>query len=316
VECSVKTDAGTGRCIIEDGHTNIVLLEANGKTVLKKDSSRANSGSQLREWLQGMKIYQLIDIIREIPYGKIAFMLAGRDMNLEVALKGLKEKTGMGVGYSIYNSIKRGVLSDDLHNYAAALTAAGADVRMAGVKMAVMSSAGSGNHGITAILPVVAVAERIEASDEELARALAISHIITIYIKSYTGKLSALCGCAVAAAIGASSGIAFLYGANNRQIEGTIKNMVANLTGMICDGGKVGCALKLSTAASAALQSAVLAIGGTVVPCDNGIIHCSVEKTIQNLGRVSDPGMLETDHTILEVMVDNLATNKRNCMGC
>ncbi|HZX46322.1 MAG TPA: L-serine ammonia-lyase, iron-sulfur-dependent, subunit alpha [Clostridia bacterium] len=316
VECSVKTDAGTGRCIIEDGHTNIVLLEANGKTVLKKDSSRANSGSQLREWLQGMKVSQLIDIIREIPFEEIAFMLAGRDMNLEVALKGLEEKTGMGVGFSIYNSIKRGVLSDDLHNYAAALTAAGADVRMAGVKMAVMSSAGSGNHGITAILPVVAVAERIEATDEELARALAISHIITIYIKSYTGKLSALCGCAVAAAIGASSGIAFLYGANNRQIEGTIKNMVANLTGMICDGGKVGCALKLSTAASAALQSAVLAIGGTVVPCDNGIIHCSVEKTIQNLGRVSDPGMLETDHTILEVMVDNLATNKRNCMGC
>jgi len=316
VDCTVETDSGTGRCVIEDGHTNIVLVEANGRTVLKKDDARESSSNELRIWLQGMKISQLIDIIREIPYEEIAFMLDGRDMNIAVASKGLEKKTGMGVGYSIYNSIKSGVMSNDLHNYCAALTAAGADVRMAGVKMAVMSSAGSGNHGITAILPVSAVAERIEATDEELARALAISHIVTIYIKSYTGKLSALCGCAVAAAIGASCGIAFLYGAGNRQIEGTIKNMVANVTGMICDGGKVGCALKLSTAAYAALQAAVLAIGGTVVPCDNGIIHCSVETTIQNLGRVSDPGMLKTDHTILEVMVDNLATNKKNCMGC
>ncbi len=316
VDCSVETDTGTGRCIIEDGHTNIVLIEVNGKTVIKRDRAQQNNGDDPRTWLQSLKVRQLIDIIREIPYEDIAFMLDGRDMNLLVAAKGLEEKTGMGVGYSIYNSMRRGVLSDDLHNYAAALTAAGADVRMAGVKMTVMSSAGSGNHGITAILPVTAVAQRIEAGEQELARALALSHIVTIYIKSYTGKLSALCGCAVAAAIGASTGIALLYGANNLQIEGAIKNMVANLTGMICDGGKAGCALKLSTAASAALQSAILAIEGTVVPCDNGIIHCSVEKTIQNLGRVSYPGMMETDHTILEVMVDNLATNKRNCMGC
>ncbi len=316
VDCKVKTDAGTGHCVIEDEHTNIVLIEGNGKVIYRKDRTKADNQSDLRTWLQGMKIGQIIDIIREIPFGDIAFMLDGRDMNFAVASKGLKEKTGMGVGYSIYNFMKRGVLSDDLSNYTAALTAAGADVRMAGVKMAVMSSAGSGNHGITAILPVTAVAERISADDQMLARALAISHIVTIYIKSYTGKLSALCGCAVAAAIGASSGIAFLYGGSNLQIEGTIKNLVANITGMICDGGKVGCALKLSTAASAALQSAILAIEGVVVPCDNGIIHSSVEKTIQNLGRVSYPGMMETDRIILEVMADNMSTNKRNCMGC
>ncbi|MDD2574356.1 MAG: L-serine ammonia-lyase, iron-sulfur-dependent, subunit alpha, partial [Firmicutes bacterium] len=262
VDCRVETDSGTGRCVIEDGHTIIVLVEANGKTILKRDGNKKNSGNELREWLQTIKITQLIDLIRGIPYEKISFMLDGRDMNLAVAAKGLKEKTGMGVGYSMYRSIKRGLLSNDLHNYAVALTAAGADVRMAGVKMAVMSSAGSGNHGITAILPVTAVAERIEATDDELARALALSHIVTIYIKSYTGKLSALCGCAVAAAIGASCGIAFLYGADNRQIESAIKNMVANITGMICDGGKVGCALKLSTAAYAALQSAILALEG------------------------------------------------------
>lgn len=315
VDCSVKTDVGTGRCVIEDGHTVIVLIEAEGKTIFKRDAGKGRDDDELGAWLRTMSISQLINTIRNMPVEKIAFMLDGRDMNLAVATLGLKEKTGMGVGYSIFNSMKKGVLSDDLHNYAAALTAAGADVRMAGKKMAVMSSAGSGNHGITAILPVVAVAEKLRAADEELARALAISHIITIYIKGYTGKLSALCGCTVAAATGASCGIAFLYGADNHQIEGAIKNMIANLTGMICDGGKAGCALKLSMAAFAALQAVMLAMEGVVVPCDNGIIHYSTEKTIQNLGKVSDPGMLETDRIILEVMVDNRTTNPKDCDG-
>ncbi len=316
VDCSVKSNTGNGRCVIEGGHTTIVLIEANGKTLFKNDGDGKGDNDGLRAWLQGMKITQLIDVIRGIPLESINFMLEGRDMNLAVATKGLNEKIGMGVGYSTYNSMKKGIISDDLNNYAVALTAAGADVRMAGVKMAVMSSAGSGNHGITAILPVVAVAERLGVTDEKLARALALSHIVTVYIKSYTGKLSALCGCAVAAAMGASSGIAFLYGADNSQIKGAIKNIVANLTGMICDGGKVGCALKLSTAAFAALQAAALAMEGIVVPNDNGIIDYSTEKTIQNLGRVSDPGMLETDRVILEVMADNPTTNKEAHLGC
>ncbi len=316
VDCSVETDGGNGRCVIEGGHTAVVLIEAKGKVFFKEDGHKGSSDNELRTWLQTMKIAQLIDTIREMPIDGINFMLDGRDMNLAVAAKGLKEKIGMGIGYSINNSMKKGILCDDLNNYAVALTAAGADVRMAGVKMAVMSSAGSGNHGITAILPVVAVAGRLEAADEKLARALAISHIITIYIKSYTGKLSALCGCAVAAAMGASSGIAFLYGANNDQIEGAIKNITANIAGMICDGGKVGCALKLSTAAFAALQAAALSIEGVVVPDDNGIIHSSTERTIQNLGKVSDPGMLETDRIILEVMVDNLAADKGSPTNC
>ena len=167
VDCGAETDSGFGRCVIEDGHTVIVLIEANGETIFKRDGNKESSGNELREWLQTMRIAQLIDLIRkslkDIP------MLDGRDMNLAVAARGLKQKTGMGVGYSMYNSIKKGVLSNDLHNYAAALTAAGADVRMAGVKMAVMSSAGSGNHGLTAILPVTAVAERLEATEKELA---------------------------------------------------------------------------------------------------------------------------------------------------
>lgn len=306
IDCIVITDKGRGRCVIENAHTNIVLIEANGRAVLSKtDAGQNRREDELTPWLKNRKVSQIIDIIRQIPDDDIAFMLKGRDMNLAVANKGLKDKMGMGVGYNMYRMMNKGIVSNDTGSYAAALTAAGADVRMAGFKMPVMSSAGSGNHGITAILPVVAVAQKTGAGDRALARALALSHMITIYIKSYTGKLSALCGCAVAAAIGASAGIALLMGADNSQIEGAMKNMIANLTGMICDGGKPGCALKLSTAASAAYQSVLLALDGTVVPCDNGIIHSSIERTVQNLGKVSYPGMLETDRAILEVMVDN-----------
>ena len=135
VDCVVKTDAGVGRCVIEDGHTNIVLVEANGNAVFKKDKARESTQDELRTWLQSVKIGQIIDVVREIPFEEIAFMLDGRDMNLSVAAKGLEEKVGMGVGYSIFRSMKNGILSNDLHNYAAALTAAGADVRMAGTKM-------------------------------------------------------------------------------------------------------------------------------------------------------------------------------------
>jgi L-cysteine desulfidase len=315
IDCTVITEDGRGRCVIEDGHTNIVLIEANGRVLSSGSGSGKKGGDdQLTPWLKSRKVSEIIDIIRRIPDDDIAFMLNGRDMNLAVANKGLSDKIGMGVGYNIYRMMNKGIVSGDIGSYAAALTAAGADVRMAGFRMPVMSSAGSGNHGITAILPVVAVAQKTGAGDKAQARALALSHIITVYIKSYTGKLSALCGCAVAAAIGASAGIALLMGADNGQIEGAMKNMIANLTGMICDGGKAGCALKLSTAASAAYQSVLLAMEGTVVPCDNGIIHSSIERTVQNLGKVSYPGMLQTDKTILEVMVDNHHSLDQQCV--
>ncbi len=308
VDCQVDTDKGRGRCVVEDGHTNIVLVEANGEILRRGEKLDKQSASEeLNKWLKERKISEILDMVKDIPYDEIEFLLEGRDMNLNIANMGLKDKIGMGIGYTTGKLMEKGIMSNDWTGYAAALTAAGADVRMAGIKMPVMSSAGSGNHGLTAILPVVAVAEKNGIDDQRLARALALSHLITVYVKSYTGKLSPLCGCAVAAGIGASSAIAFMLGAGNGQIEGAIKNVVANVTGLICDGGKVGCALKLSTAAYAAVQSAILAMEGSIVPGDNGIVHSSVERTIQNLGKISYPGMMETDSVILNVMLENNA---------
>ena len=199
---------GTGRCIIEDNHTNIVLVEKedqSGKRTWRNRSEIQDANHDYREqleWLKNKKVAEIVDLVQEIPFEDIAFMLEGKEMNLKVAKAGLEQKVGLGVGYYTQKDHLT------MENYAATLTAAACDVRMAGVKLPVMSSAGSGNHGLTAILPIVAVAEKLEKSDEELARALALSHLITIYIKLFTGKLSPICGCAVAAGTGAGAGIA------------------------------------------------------------------------------------------------------------
>jgi L-cysteine desulfidase len=182
------------------------------------------------------------------------------------------------------------------------LTAAASDARMSGTTLPVMSSNGSGNNGLTAILPLVAYSKKIEVDDERMAKSLAISHLINSYIKNYIGRLSAICGCGVAAGTGAGAALAWLMGASYDQIDGVINNMLANTSGMVCDGAKVGCALKLATSASAAVQSALLALEGSIVPMHNGIVGETVEETIRNLGIVSDKGMRITDSVILQVM--------------
>lgn len=225
-------------------------------------------------------------------------------MNEEIANYGLNHKVGIGVGYGIKKSMEDGLLGDDLLNNAMMITAAASDARMAGIKMPVMSSNGSGNHGITAILPIVAYSKKFPQTDEKLAKALAISHLVTAYVKNYTGRLSAVCGCGVAASTGATAAIAWLMSGDIKKVEGAIEHIVASLSGMICDGAKSGCAVKLASAASAAVQSAIIANQNCFVPSKNGIVGSSVEESIQNLGRVSDKGMTVTDEVIINVMDD------------
>ena len=176
--------------------------------------------------------------------------------------------------------------------------------RMAGVKLPAMSSAGSGNHGLTAVLPIWAVKDYVECDPDTVIEAICLSHILTAYVKAQTGRLSAVCGCSVAAGAGATAGITYLLGGDMAHISGAIKNLTEDLAGVICDGAKAGCSLKLSTAAGTAVQAALFSLQGVFVKPTDGIIGQSPEQTMQNIGTLSTEGMIETDRTILNIMLN------------
>ncbi|WBW96718.1 L-cysteine desulfidase family protein [Oceanirhabdus sp. W0125-5] len=301
IEAKIDTDKGSAKVIIQGRHNKFVFIEKQGQVLLDSQEESVQSTNS-KNTLYTMKISDIIKEIEKIPHQDISFMLDGLEMNEKVSQCGLNERKGMGVGYSFKENIEKGILSSDLANTAMMMTAAASDARMSGICLSVMSSNGSGNNGLTAILPIAAYRKKFNVDDERLAKALAISHIMNSYTKSYIGRLSALCACGVAAGTGAGVAIAWLMGANEKQIDGVIKNMIANTSGMICDGAKVGCALKLSTSASSAVQSALLAMNDCIVPARNGIVAETAEDTIKNLKTLSVEGMGNADSCILKIM--------------
>lgn len=301
IEVICTTGEHYSRIIIKDRHTNVILIEKDKKIYFQSNNEEVSNYSN--DKIVEITIEEIYDFAINIDYESIRFLLVGADMNMKVSKEGLTNNYGLGVGRTILKNIKNGLLSDDIQNYAMAITAGGADARMGGCMYPVMSCAGSGNQGLTAMLPVIAVAEKLKANNEILVRALAISLLTTIHIKSFIGRLSAICGCGTASSIGASSAITYLLGGELKNIEYTIKNMVGNISGMICDGAKPGCALKISTAVSAAVQSAILAVNGLEISGKDGIVDNDVEKTIKNLGIIASKGMEDTDKIILDIML-------------
>lgn len=299
VEAVVRTSKGVGRAIIKGTHTNVVLVEADGKAIYKKEwSEEEEKGSGVAN----LEVADLIRFVKEIPFEDIKFVLDAVKMNKELAQEGLTGRFGMGVGTTMSSLLGENKKADDPITEAQILVASACDARLGGAQKPAMSIAGSGNHGITATLPVAVVAQRGGIGEERLARAIALSFLITIYIKAYSGRLSAFCGCAVTAAAGASAGIVCLLGGGDEQIGYAIKNVAADLTGLLCDGANFGCALKTSTGAGAAIRAALLALRGVVIPADSGIVGKGVEETIKNMGAISSPGMVETDRVILDIM--------------
>lgn len=304
IEAVVETSNGEGKCIIKDNHTNIVYVEAN-KVVLFSKEEELKLNVNHNEYMKDINLKVIREFVETIPYSDIEFLLEGVKLNMDIAKVGLEEKSGPGLGAAMRQLMSEGVIQKDVINEARILTSAACDARMSGINMPVMSSAGSGNHGITAIIPPTVVCEYMGYDDEKLARTLAFSHLTTAYIKTYTGGLSPVCGCAVAAGIGASASIAWALGGKDEQIGGSIKNMVGTLTGMVCDGAKGGCAFKLSTAASEAIIQAKLALAGVIINDVDGIISPEVEQTIKNLGNFSSEGMKNADSEIINIMLKN-----------
>ena len=285
--------------VIEDDHDKIVETSFADRILMSSESGAAAKDRTTLDY--GLTVREIFNFAQTADYKDIAFILEDRTLNLALAKEGLEGDYGLRVGKAIREN-QLEVFGDDLMSYAMGLTAAASDARMAGCTLPAMSNSGSGNQGITVSVPIIAYALKYGIGDEPLARALILSNLVAIHIKGYLGKLSALCGCVVAST-GSACGIVYLQGGTYEQVCAAIKNMVGNITGMVCDGAKVGCAMKVASGVSSAVQSAVLALRGTCIPSTDGIIEDDIEKTIRNLGAIGSVGMQATDRMILDIML-------------
>ncbi|NEZ77163.1 serine dehydratase subunit alpha family protein [Clostridium botulinum] len=305
VESIVTTNNGIGRTIIRYKHDNIVLVEKNNKILYQKENTLNKSNNFSQEAIDSkkiteMKLDEIVEFVNNVNYEKIEFLLESIKMNKKLSEKGL-EGLGIGLGKLILESCNE----NNYELYAEALTCSAIDARVSGATVPAMTVTGSGNHGIITTLPLLAIKEKKNLNNEVLARSIALSYIINIYIKEFSGKLSAFCGCAVAAGTGVSGGICYLLGGSLKEIENTIKNMASNITGMICTGGNLACSLKANTGVKAAFLSAKMALNNIVIPNKCGIVSNSIEDTMKNIGRIAYPGMMETDKEILNIMIES-----------
>ena len=285
--------------VIEDNHDRIVETSFADRILMSSESAAAGSDSDNKDL--GLTVKEIYEYALRADYKDIEFILEDRTLNLALAREGLEKDYGLKVGKAIREN-QQEVFGDDLLSFAMGMTAAASDARMAGSTLPAMSNSGSGNQGITVSMPVIAYAIKYGVDDERLARALILSNLVAIHIKHYLGKLSALCGCVVAST-GSACGIVYLQGGGLKEVCAAIQNMAGNITGMVCDGAKVGCAMKVASGVSCAIQSAVLALRGTCIPATDGIVEEDVEKTIRNLGAIGSVGMKTTDRMILDIML-------------
>ncbi|SIR61001.1 L-cysteine desulfidase [Aeromonas sp. RU39B] len=290
----------TARVVICTDHTRIILMEKDGEVVMQQGSAPGVQIQAAKSDKPAMSLREIVDFALSVPLTEIDFILEAARLNQALADEGL-QGYGLRIGQILTQQVERKLLSDDLMTLAMRLSSAASDARMDGAMLPAMSNSGSGNQGIAATMPVVAAARFLHADDEQLTRALVMSHLIAIYIKTYQNKLSALCA-ASTAAMGSGAAITWLLGGQYEQISHCINNMIGDVSGIICDGAGSACSMKVSTSTSAAVKSSLLAINNLRVTQSEGIVSDNVDQTIANLGRLSKEGMLDTDIEIINIM--------------
>ena len=296
----VEASAGERRAVavIAGGHTAFVYLERDGEVLLDK---RTASVAEEEAGEVPLTLRRVWDFAMTAPLDELRFILETRRVNKAAAERAFAGEFGHCVGRTLRCERERRVMGDSIFSRILSYTSAACDARMAGAMIPVMSNSGSGNQGTAATLPVVVYADETAADEEHTIRALVLSHLTVIYIKQSLGRLSALCGCVVAAT-GSSCGITYLMGGAYEQVAAAVKNMIANLTGMICDGAKPSCSMKLTSGVSTAVLSAMMAMDGHCVTPVEGIIEEDVDKCIRNLTAIGRDGMNETDRLVLGIM--------------
>lgn len=285
---------------IKTSHTHFVYLRKDEEVLNDNDKGNDHENEHESQEPQ-LTLRKVYDFAIETDIEELRFILEAKKLNEAAAASGLKENYGHQLGKTMCSPLGKGIMGESIFSKVLSATSCACDARMAGAMVPVMSNSGSGNQGICATMPVVVFAEENHNTEEELIRALIISNLTAIYIKQSLGTLSALCGCVVAST-GSSCGITYLMGGNFEQISYSVKNMIANLTGMICDGAKPSCALKLTSGVSTAVMSAMLAMQHRYVTSQEGIIDEDVDKSIHNLTNIGKYGMDETDRFVLDIM--------------
>ncbi len=305
IEVILITDQDRTRVIIEDDHTNITLIEIDDKVIVSNSGSVeiGNIGSEEDLKLDQLTIDDIFEFIDEVDVKELKIIEDSIKMNKIISDEGLINGYGLEVARNIKANIEKGYYYEDIQKVASYITAAGSDARMGGAKIAVMSNSGSGNQGIVATMPVVAVGEKLNIDSDVVMKGVALSHLISIYIKARFGVLSAFCG-AVVAGIGASCGIVYILGGKRENVEMAINNMVGNITGIICDGAKPGCALKVAQVTSTAVDSALLGLAGKRVSGQDGIVTDSTIETLNNFTRLSTDASSIMDKIILDSMLN------------
>ena len=302
----LETDEGTAEVEIRDRHTNIVRMAVNGRTVAAGGPEAAEDGTEPDREADGIRNLTLKEILayaRGVPAGEIGFIREAYRVNTELFEEGLKSEKAVFIRHLLKRNGGQ-VFSGDEKRTASLLCNGAIEARVTGLNRPAMSITGSGAHGIMATMPLYAAWKIRNLPEEALLRATALSYLICMYIKAYSGRLSALCGCALAGGTGAACGLCMMSGGDEAAIGRVISNMASSLTGMICDGGNQGCVMKGIAACDTAFEAAELALDGVCVDSVHGINGATPEETMRNIGRIASPGMTETERTIVEIQAE------------
>lgn len=301
VEVCTSAGSASATTIIAHDHNHFIRVTKDNEVLLDAPLTPKSADGDEQEGSEELNLRKVYDFATTSPIEELEFIKEARRLNEAASQEALKGNYGHALGKTLSRPLGRGIMGDSMFSHILSATSSACDARMAGAMIPVMSNSGSGNQGIAATMPVVVFAEENHNTDEELTRALILSHLTAIYIKQSLGKLSALCGCVVAST-GSSCGITYLMGGSYEQVSFSVKNMIANLAGMVCDGAKPSCALKVSSGVSTAVLSAMLAIQNRYVTNVEGLIEDDVDRCIHNLTRIGAEGMNETDRMVLDIM--------------
>ncbi len=298
----VETAQATGRAVVSGGHTNVVERARNGRCVWTAPAEAAASESAVLARLGEMRIADILRLVEEAPASELSFVLDGVAMNDRAAQAGATAEVGVGIARALEGDEAADVLGQGLAPRIACKVAAATEARLGGGMLPCMSSSGAGTKGLVVTIPVAEAARAVGASPSRTAAAVAFAHLVNRYINLQVGKLAAVCTCVAASSTAAAAAMAWLFGADEEGVGLAVRNMVGTVTGMVCDGGKVGCALKVSMASTAAVTSALLAARGVGLLPSDGVCAQTPEQSIRNMARVGTLGMRAADAEILAIM--------------